>query len=122
MTAKAASSDNVRSITTDGSVWEKVCKTVETGNILRKVLDNITALWYNVITKQKGDYIMPAKGYRKADKKDRVFQLRLTEEEFKKAEYLADCFNKSVAQYIRDIIDSRYEEARNKKIEVLITE
>lgn len=37
MTAQAASSDKVRSITTDGSVWEKVCKTVETGNILRIV-------------------------------------------------------------------------------------
>lgn len=37
MTAKAASPDLVRSITTDGSVWEKVCKTVETGNILRIV-------------------------------------------------------------------------------------
>ena len=36
MTAKAASPDNVRSITTDG-LWEKVCKTVETGNIIRIV-------------------------------------------------------------------------------------
>lgn len=65
---------------------------------------------------------MPAKGYRKAEKKDRVFQLRLTEEEFKKAEYLADCFNKSVAQYIRDIVNARYEEARNKTIEVFVEE
>lgn len=65
---------------------------------------------------------MPAKGWRKEIKKDRVFQLRLTEEEFKKAEYLADCFNKSVAQYIRDIVNARYEEAREKTIEVLITE
>lgn len=65
---------------------------------------------------------MPAKGYRKAEKKDRVFQLRLTEEEFKKAEYLADCFNKSVAQYIRDIVNARYEESRGKTIEVLIEE
>lgn len=37
MTAKAASPAHSRSITTDGSVWEKVCKTVETGNILRIV-------------------------------------------------------------------------------------
>lgn len=37
MTAKAASPAYSRSITTDGSVWEKVCKTVETGNILRIV-------------------------------------------------------------------------------------
>lgn len=65
---------------------------------------------------------MPAKGYRKPEKKDRVFQLRLTEEEFKKAEYLADCFNKSVAQYIRDIVNARYEEAHNKTIEVLVVE
>ena len=65
---------------------------------------------------------MPAKGWRKADKKDRVFQLRLTEDEFKKAEYLADCFNKSVAQYIRDIVISNYAEARGKTIEVDIIE
>lgn len=65
---------------------------------------------------------MPPKGWRKEKSKDRVFQLRLTEEEFKKAEYLADCFNKSVAQYIRDIVNARYEEAREKTIEVLITE
>lgn len=37
MTAKVASPDNVRSIKTDGSVWEKVCKTVETGSIFRIV-------------------------------------------------------------------------------------
>lgn len=65
---------------------------------------------------------MPPKGWRKEKSKDRVFQLRLTEEEFKKAEYLADCFNKSVAQYIRDIVNARYEEARGNTIEVLITE
>lgn len=65
---------------------------------------------------------MPAKGYRKADKKDRVFQLRLTEEEFKRAEYLARCFNKSVAKYILDIVNARYEEARGKTVEVLIYE
>lgn len=65
---------------------------------------------------------MPAKGWKKENKRDRVFQLRLTEEEFKKAEYLADCFNKSVAQYIRDIVNARYEEARGNTIEVLITE
>lgn len=65
---------------------------------------------------------MPAKGWRKENKKDRVFQLRLTEEEFKKAEYLSDCFNKSIAKYIRDIIDSNYAEARGKTIEVQIVE
>lgn len=37
MTAKAALPDNVRSISTDGSVWEKVCKTVSTGRVLRIV-------------------------------------------------------------------------------------
>lgn len=37
MTAKAALPDIVRSISTDGSVWEKVCKTVSTGRILRIV-------------------------------------------------------------------------------------
>lgn len=65
---------------------------------------------------------MPPKGWRKEKSKDRVFQLRLTEEEFKKAEYLADCFNKSVAQYIRDIVNARYEETKGNTIQVLITE
>lgn len=65
---------------------------------------------------------MPAKGYRKADSKKKVFQLRLTEDELKMAEYLADCFNKSVAAYIRDIVYANYAEATGKTNEVLVTE
>lgn len=37
MTAKVALPDTVRSISADGSVWEKVCKTVSTGRVLRIV-------------------------------------------------------------------------------------
>lgn len=63
---------------------------------------------------------MPAKGYRKVKKNDKVLQIRLTDEDIRMANYLADCFNKSVSAYLRDIIRARYKEeiSQGKRIEV----
>lgn len=65
---------------------------------------------------------MPAKGYRKENKNDKVLQIRLTDEDIRMANYLADCFNKSVSAYLRDIIRARYHEeiSQGKRIEVII--
>ena len=65
---------------------------------------------------------MPAKGYRKEKKNDKVLQIRLTDEDIRMANYLADCFNKSVSAYLRDIIRARYKEEidQGKRIEVII--
>lgn len=51
---------------------------------------------------------MPPKGWRKEKSKDKVFQLRISEEEYQKAIFLADRLNKSVSQYIRDEINIEY--------------
>lgn len=65
---------------------------------------------------------MPAKGYRKENKNDKVLQIRLTDDDIKMANYLADCLNKSVSAYLRDIIRARYKEEMisGKRIEVII--
>ena len=65
---------------------------------------------------------MPAKGYRKEKKNDKVLQIRLTDEDIRMANYLADCFNKSVSAYLRDIIRARYKEeiSQGKRIEVIL--
>lgn len=65
---------------------------------------------------------MPAKGYRKEKKNDKVLQIRLTDEDIKMANYLADCLNKSVSAYLRDIIRARYREeiAQGKRVEVIL--
>lgn len=65
---------------------------------------------------------MPAKGYRKEKKNDKVFQIRLTDEDIRMANYLADCFNKSVSAYLRDIIRARYKEeiSNGNRIEVIL--
>ena len=65
---------------------------------------------------------MPAKGYRKEKKNDKVLQIRLTDEDIRMANYLADCLNKSVSAYLRDIIRARYKEeiAQGKRIEVIM--
>ena len=65
---------------------------------------------------------MPAKGYRKEKKNDKVLQIRLTDEDIRMANYLADCFNKSVSAYHRDIIRARYKEeiSQGKRIEVIL--
>lgn len=65
---------------------------------------------------------MPAKGYRKENKNDKVLQIRLTDDDIRMANYLADCLNKSVSAYLRDIIRARYKEeiAQGKRIEVIV--
>lgn len=65
---------------------------------------------------------MPAKGYRKEKKNDKVLQIRLTDEDIRMANYLADCLNKSVSAYLRDIIRARYKEqiVQGKRIEVIM--
>lgn len=65
---------------------------------------------------------MPAKGYRKENKNDKVLQIRLTDDDIRMANYLADCLNKSVSSYLRDIIRARYKEeiAQGKRIEVIL--
>lgn len=65
---------------------------------------------------------MPAKGYRKENKNDKVLQIRLTDEDIRMANYLADCLNKSVSAYLRDIIRARYKEEifQGKRIEVIV--
>lgn len=65
---------------------------------------------------------MPSKGYRKEKKNDKVLQIRLTDEDIRMANYLADCFNKSVSAYLRDIIRVRYKEeiSQGKRLEVVI--
>lgn len=65
---------------------------------------------------------MPAKGYRKDNSKDKVLQIRLTDEDIRMANYLAGCLNKSVSAYLRDIIRSRYKEeiSQGKRIEVIL--
>lgn len=65
---------------------------------------------------------MPAKGYRKEKKNDKVLQIRLTDEDIRMANYLADCLNKSVSAYLRDIIRARYSEeiVQGKRIEVIL--
>lgn len=65
---------------------------------------------------------MPVKGYRKEKKNDKVLQIRLTDEDILMANYLADCLNKSVSAYLRDIIRVRYKEeiSNGNSIEVIL--
>lgn len=65
---------------------------------------------------------MPAKGYRKENKNDKVLQIRLTDDDIRMANYIADCLNKSVSAYLRDIIRSRYKEeiSKGNRIEVIL--
>lgn len=62
-----------------------------------------------------------AKGWKKENGRTEVFQIRLTPEEKKQAEYLAYCFDKPLAEYIRGLLSVQYAELKNKdvKIEIL---